>query len=74
MEQIEIPYQRIAPETLRKLVEDYITREGTDYGEQEVELEQKINQVMALLRSGEVLITWDLETETGNLQPKKDLR
>ena len=36
-----IPWQDLAPETLENLIESFVLREGTDYGEQERTLEQK---------------------------------
>ena len=36
-----IPWQDLAPETLDNLIESFVLREGTDYGEQERSLEQK---------------------------------
>ena len=44
---IEIPPQQLSAEVLDALIEEYITREGTDYGEVEYSLEQKLAQVKA---------------------------
>lgn len=60
---MDIPYQAIAPETLRNMVEELITRDGTDYGEQELTLEAKVMQVIAKLQSGEATIKYDEELE-----------
>lgn len=60
---MQIPYQAIAPETLRNMVEELITRDGTDYGEQELTLEAKVMQVIAKLQSGEATIKYDEELE-----------
>lgn len=56
---MEIPYQAIAPKTLRNMVEELITRDGTDYGEQELTLETKVSQVITKLQSGEAVIKYD---------------
>ncbi len=37
-----IPYQMLSPEALRGVIEAFITREGTDYGAQEVALDTKV--------------------------------
>ena len=39
---IEVPYDSLNPDTLRAVVEEFITRNGTDYGEREKTLEQKV--------------------------------
>lgn len=41
-----IPISEIPPETLKSLVESFVLQEGTDYGEMEFDLEQKVNHVM----------------------------
>ncbi len=53
-----IPWQDIAPETLENLIREFILREGTDYGEIEISLDEKIEQVKALLVSGEAAIMY----------------
>ncbi len=53
-----IPWQDIAPETLENLIREFILREGTDYGEIEISLDEKIEQVKALLVSGEAVIMY----------------
>ncbi len=68
---VEIPYQKLAPETLRALVEEYITREGTDYGLEETTLEEKVADVMRQLERGEAKIVFELETETANIVPAR---
>ncbi|CAM2850999.1 MULTISPECIES: YheU family protein [Vibrio] len=53
-----VPWQDIAPETLENLISEFVLREGTDYGEVEVSLEHKIDQIKALLRSGDAVIVY----------------
>ena len=68
-----IPYEQISAQALRGLVEEFITREGTDYGELEVDLATKVEQVMAQLQSGEIAITFDEASETVTLTPADQL-
>ena len=56
---MEIPYQAIAADTLRNMIEEFVTRDGTDYGEQELTLEAKVAQVLAFLKSGDAVIQYD---------------
>lgn len=67
---MQIPIDMLEPETLRNVIEDFITREGTDYGVVEVTLETKIKQVMAQLKSGQAILVYDKATETCNIIPK----
>ena len=41
-----IPWQDLSPETLENLIESFVLREGTDYGEHERTLEQKVADVI----------------------------
>jgi uncharacterized protein YheU (UPF0270 family) len=70
---MKIPHDELAPETLTRLLTEFVTRDGTDYGEVETTLEQKISQVRAQLRSGEIVIVFDAESETCTLIPKHEL-
>ena len=66
-----IPWQDLAPETLDNLIESFVLREGTDYGEQERSLEQKVNDVKRQLKSGDVVLVWSELHETVNIMPRK---
>ncbi|MCH8264499.1 MAG: YheU family protein, partial [Proteobacteria bacterium] len=56
---MEIPHAQLADDVLRAVIEEYITREGTDYGEREYTLDEKVEQIINQLRHGEVLINYD---------------
>lgn len=66
---MQIPWTSLSPQTLRAVVEEFITREGTDYGEHETPLSHKVDAVMDQLKQGTVAIFFDAETETVTLQP-----
>ena len=40
-----IPHRMLSPEALRGVIEAFVTREGTDYGVQDVPLATKVLQV-----------------------------
>ena len=61
---VVVPYRELSAEALRGVVESFVLREGTDYGEREVPLESKVLQVMAQLRRGEAEILFDPVTES----------
>ena len=65
-----IPWQDLATETLDNLIESFVLREGTDYGEHERSLEQKVNDVKRQLKSGDVVLVWSELHETVNIMPR----
>ena len=65
-----IPWQDLAPDTLDNLIESFVLREGTDYGEHERSLEQKVNDVKCQLKSGDVVLVWSELHETVNIMPR----
>ena len=69
-----IPWQDLAPETLENLIESFVLREGTDYGEHERTLEDKVADVKQQLKSGEVVLVWSELHETVNLMPRNQFR
>ncbi len=71
---IQIPHAQLNPGTLRALVEDFITREGTDYGAVEASLDKKVEDVMNQLRTGNAVVVFDRSTESCNIVPVKDLK
>ena len=60
---IRIPHERLAPETLRALIEEFVTRDGTELSEAAA----MIAQVEELLRRGEVQVWFDGESRTCNI-------
>ena len=70
----ELSPDDLSPDALRGLIEEFVTRDGTDYGATERGVEGKIAQVAAQLRSGEAHIVFDAETETVNIVVARELR
>lgn len=64
---VVIPYQQLATDTLQSLLEEYATRDGTDYGDLEKSLQQKVDQLNAQLLRKDILIVYDLAAETANI-------
>ena len=67
---VEVPVERISREALDGLIEEFVTRDGTDYGSQERTLEEKKRAIARQLDRGEVVILFDPESETCNIVPK----
>ncbi|PSV12544.1 YheU family protein [Photobacterium leiognathi] len=69
-----IPWQDIAPETLTNLIEQFVLREGTDYGETEMSLEIKVNVVLNQLKSGEAVIVFSELHESVDIKLRNQLQ
>ena len=69
---IEIPWQRLSEEALLGLMEEFISREGTDYGWQELSLEDKVSRLRRQVENQEVLIIFDEDSETCQLINRED--
>jgi uncharacterized protein YheU (UPF0270 family) len=68
-----IPMDRLSEDALRGLIEEFILREGTDYGINEVPLETKFQQVLRQLKAGHVSIVFDFAEETTSILRKENL-
>ncbi len=66
-----IPWQQLESATLDALLESYVLREGTDYGEQELSLNDKLAQIKQQITNGTVLIVYSELHETVNLIAKE---
>ncbi|GAA5316504.1 MAG: YheU family protein [Candidatus Pelagadaptatus aseana] len=69
-----IPYEQLSSEALNGLVEEFITREGTDYGLQEISLTDKVAQVLTQIKQGDVVIVFDAGMESVSLMTRLDAR
>ncbi|MDY0220531.1 MAG: YheU family protein [Desulfobacterium sp.] len=72
MSAVKIPYEQLSPEALRGVIEEFVTRDGTDYGEKEVPIETKITQVMEKIKAGKGVIVFDGKSETCNILRSDD--
>lgn len=64
---VEVPYSAISEDALVRLIEEFVTRAGTDYGTVERTLAEKIADVRRQLVRGEAKIVFDPESETANI-------
>jgi uncharacterized protein YheU (UPF0270 family) len=62
-----IPVNKLSPEALQGVIEEFISRAGTDYGEVEASQETKFRQVKQKLDNGLAVLIFDDETETTNI-------
>ena len=62
-----IPVDKLSAEALDGVIKEFISRNGTDYGEFEAALETKVRQVKQKLEKGLAVLIYDDETETTNI-------
>ncbi|RLB97978.1 MAG: YheU family protein [Deltaproteobacteria bacterium] len=72
MTAVKIPYDQLSPKALQGVIEEFVTRDGTDYGEVEVPLETKISQVLEQIKSGKAVIIFDQGSETCTILKSDD--
>jgi uncharacterized protein YheU (UPF0270 family) len=63
-EPVVVPHTELGAELLRAVIESFVLREGTDYGEREFSLDQKVARVIRQLERGEAQIVFDPQTES----------
>lgn len=61
---MRIPIENLSDEALKKIVEEFILREGTDYGSVEFSLDTKTMQVIRQLKRGDAMLVFDEQSET----------
>lgn len=69
-----IPDGQVPPDLLNRLLESFISREGTDYGEVEHSLSDKVEALKAQLKRREIVIVFDGESESFNLITYREAR
>jgi uncharacterized protein YheU (UPF0270 family) len=67
---VEIPHEELSPEALRGVLESFVLREGTEYGERDFSLDEKVAHVLRQLERGEAQIMYDPHTESVTLVVK----
>jgi uncharacterized protein YheU (UPF0270 family) len=71
---MEVPWQKLSPEALQALMEEFITREGTDYGSRERTMESKVAELRHQLETGQARIVFDPETESCDIRERLGAR
>ncbi|WP_241586320.1 MULTISPECIES: YheU family protein [Rosenbergiella] len=69
-----IPWQELPTETLQSVIESFVLQEGTDYGEQEKTLSEKVADITRQLQAGDIVIVWSELHESVSLRAARDIR
>jgi len=65
---MQIPHRLLSPFALRAVVEEFVTRDGTDHSS----IERRIELVLRQLDVGSVELHFDHETGTPNILPTNE--
>lgn len=68
-----IPIDELDKDTLFAIIEHFVLSEGTDYGEHEVSLVDKVNQVHQQLLNKDAFVVYSELHETVNIVPKDQI-
>jgi len=66
-EGVEIPWDRIDPDTLRNMISEFVTREWAELSDSGYTLDEKIGQVLRQLQDKKARVVFDLSTQTCNI-------
>lgn len=69
-----IPHTAVNRDVLRAVIEEFVTREGTDYGMTAFSLDAKVAQVLRQLEERKVFLVFDAETESCDIVTKGSAR
>jgi uncharacterized protein YheU (UPF0270 family) len=68
---VEVPRDSLSHEALRGVIEEFVTRAGTDYGAQERTIEEKIADVERQLERGDAVVIFNVDAGTTNIVPNR---
>ena len=69
-----VPYEKLSPEALKGIIEEFVTRPGTDTGYTKGSLELNIDMVIRQLKRGDAFVVFDEATQTANIVPKEQVK
>ena len=62
-----IPWQQLSADTLYAMLESFVLREGTDYGEAELSLDDKVTRLKQQLIDKQAVIVFSIEHQSANV-------
>ncbi|MCV6587886.1 MAG: YheU family protein [Marinobacterium sp.] len=70
---VEVPWQQLSAQALDGLIDEFVTRDGTDYGEQEMSTQARNQQVRELLAQNRAVILFSHESGQCNIVAREKL-
>ncbi len=71
---VEVPVDQLPAPTLRAVVEDFCTRDGTDYAAVELDLEVKVDRLMRALHRGDAHLIFESTSETLKIVDTREIQ
>ncbi len=71
---VKIPLGELSSEALEGVIEEFVMREGTDYGHRDYTLDEKRSRVLRALESGAAVITFDPQTGSCSIVQSDDIQ
>jgi uncharacterized protein len=68
-----VPHEILSPEALRGLIEEFVTRPGTDTGYVRGSLRENVDAVLRQIQKGKACIVYDEKTQTANIVPREEV-
>jgi uncharacterized protein YheU (UPF0270 family) len=68
-----VPHRELSEEALQGLLEEFVSRDGTDSGYTKLSLQQRVDQVRRQLDRGEVVVVYNPTTQSANITPRRNL-
>jgi uncharacterized protein YheU (UPF0270 family) len=69
-----IPHDQLHPETLRALIEEFVSRDGAVHGHQDASMDERIENVLHQLVARKIVIVYDEEDESCSIVRSEDAR
>ena len=69
-----ISHEKLSPEALQALIEEFVTRDGTDTGYEKKSLVNDVAMVKRQQKRGDAVIVYDKGTKTSNIVPRDHLK
>lgn len=67
---VEIPWQKLSEDAFEGMLREMVSRDGTDYGENEIAEADKIEQLRRALKDGRAFIAFCPESESWSVLPR----
>ena len=69
-----VPYEKLSQKALQRLIEEFVTKDGTDSGYTKNTLQQNVDMVKGQLSHGDAVVVYDEKSKTANIVPKGGLQ